>query len=288
MKTYPSYEAAKINNPEEAIYVFDYGGLREFCSMLQISASQYSPSQRGFKLCNPSNHCVTVERFLADGHKFVSGKGDAYLDCNGVVRFIGDYGYSHYDCSDIGNIHRPKYAYILSAAALEDKQEKPFLQTGEEFEHTKTLNFIYERLVNVHSENPSFDYMHKLKNAIVMVEDRESPCNQAAALEDKPKRTKVSYEKCEDEFAWQLVKEFEKGVEFYTCSKGLHASKDIGNLLSVWCDGDLHRRIETEITERDEFIEVAESVNVKVVFPSYKEMAASLYDSGKFKLVEGE
>ncbi|AUR83631.1 hypothetical protein NVP1038O_21 [Vibrio phage 1.038.O._10N.286.51.C2] len=69
------------------------------------------------------------------------------------------------------------------------EEAKPFMQTDEEFEHTKTLNFIYERLIEVHGENPRYDYMHKLKNAIMMVEKAESSFNREESTKEL-KRTK--------------------------------------------------------------------------------------------------
>lgn len=107
-------------------------------------------------------------------------------------------------------------------------------------------------------------------------------------LEKQKPRTKTEFVKVESDLAWELVKDFEEGVEFYTCSKGLHTSKNIGNLLSVWCDGDLHRKVETEIDERDEFVEAVESLCNEMGIGEGKTswIAKTLFDSGEFKLVE--
>jgi len=156
------------------------------------------------------------------------------------------------------------------------------------------------------------DYFLSVSGRVVLiVEDDVSIANRmasvegqrfvlrAAALEgraeeeesEKPKRVKVEYVKVEDKQAWTLVKEFEEGVEFYTCSKGLHTSKNIGNLLSVWRNGDLHRRVETEISERDEFIKKVEAIAEDITSDSewsFACIATAMFDSGEFKLTKGE
>lgn len=108
-------------------------------------------------------------------------------------------------------------------------------------------------------------------------------------IDIKKPRTKTEFVKVESDLAWELVKDFEEGVEFYTCSKGLHTSKNIGNLLSVWCGGDLHRKVEIEIDERQEFIDTAvELLNQNSHDQEanhYKEWFGAMFDSGKFKLV---
>ena len=171
------------------------------------------------------------------------------------------------------------------------KQEGPFLQTGEEFEHTKTLNFIYERLIEVHGENSNFDYMHKLKNAIAMVEDRESPCNQAAL--NKPKRVKVSYVSADFSKEWKAVRYYnEVGELFVVDFNGNYSNvNDIsGTWYEVICKNydSLFIQIETEIDERQEFIDAA----IGVLNVHYQNAAATLcgdlFDSGKFKLVNAD
>lgn len=268
MTTYNTYQEAKIANPERTIHKYDGKFTDE-------SISEYGHS---LQPCNPIDHCMTVERFLGDGYEFVDG--DAYINGTGSVKVVGEKGHSKLSCNDVRNICNSNKAFILRAAVLEEK-DKPFLQTDEEFEHTKTLNFIYERLINVHEENPCYDYMHKLKNAIKMVEDRESPCNQSAAQE-KP-RTKVEYVKCGFDSAWEAVKAFEDGEELYT--KRSHKdyilidnAPDVLRFLY-----DLHELIETPMTEREAFVDSATHILESGM--SDVEYARALFDSGEFKLV---
>ncbi|WWO62282.1 coil containing protein [Vibrio phage vB_VcM_SY] len=48
----------------------------------------------------------------------------------------------------------------------------------------------------------------------------------------------------------------------------------------------IYRKVETEIDERQEFIDAYRSEARKLPFVSVEEFAGSIYDSGKFKLVE--
>ena len=109
MTTYNSYETAKIANSEYAIFEYqgNFGTDKEILDMFDIQS-------REMKECNPADHCMTVEKFLADGHKFV--EGDIYLDADGSVRIIGD------DCSVRAANFKggcDYLLYILRDAALE-------------------------------------------------------------------------------------------------------------------------------------------------------------------------
>ena len=48
-----------------------------------------------------------------------------------------------------------------------------FLQSGEDFEHTKTLNFIRDRMEHEYKESPNVDYVRKLDNAIAFMAKAE-------------------------------------------------------------------------------------------------------------------
>ncbi|CAH9011456.1 putative lipocalin family protein [Vibrio phage 199E37-1] len=183
MTTYNSYEEAKIANPDSEIYKLN--GVSEFIPGADLGdvVRIHSRDNDAVK-CKPASHCMTVERFLADGHKLV--EGDLIIQHTGAVAQVCD--------SLDWNMqeHRDNIRYILRAAALK-------------------------------------------------------PRDNEYAMSVMEKKVRVEYVRVEDKQAWTLVKEFEEGVDFYTCSKGLHTSKNIGNLLSVWRDGKLHRRIETPI-----------------------------------------
>lgn len=164
---------------------------------------------------------------------------------------------------------------------------KPFLQTGEEFEHTKTLNFIYERLIEVHGENPNVDYMHKLKNVIMMVEDRESPCNKAV---EKPKRMREEYVKVEFEKLSDAALAVDGGdIQFNKYGNQPIDGKALALHYYNTSELSFYRREEVEVSERDEFIEAYRRLREKfAVQHEYENFDEFMADSGEFKLVEGE
>lgn len=292
MKTYNSYEEAKIANPESDIYVNNTPvfGVKHCMERMD---HQFYP-------CDVEDYCVTYNQC----DEFKSGM--VVMDLSGVMKI-------NYEVAKSLNTHKASGAinsdwdecFILRAVALKEEQgktegdfwadleselnkqerPKPFLQTGEEFEHTKTLNFIYDRM-SMFGESPNLDYMHKLKNAIAFTEDRESPCNQAAAQE-KPKRTKVEYVEC-DNLQGSLDKfESMSGFEFYPDENGVgDRINSVRYLALAYGNNSLYRRIETEITERNEFIEFVESKCSELMVDgewSLACIAADLFDSGKIK-----
>lgn len=134
-------------------------------------------------------------------------------------------------------------------------KEKPFLQTGEEFEHTKTLNFILERVINVHGEHESVDYIHKLRNAIIFTEKMESPKQKIELPKPIKPRTKVEYVKVEDSI-FHLQPDLVAG-ELYSRNADGEYEQIIGEYaLTYHCaTGRIYRKVETEITQQDAFQE---------------------------------
>jgi hypothetical protein len=209
MKTYDSYEAAKIDNPESLIC--------KFGDKFTIDASRFG---QALQPCNPADHCMTVEKFLADGHKFV--EGDVVLNGTRVK--------------------------TISKGAID------------------TMNM------------PSYC-------------DKHTFILRSAALEEKKPRIKGEYVKCEFEHAWEAVKEHEEnknifhsidrdGVieEFAICGYDMHVIGECAR------DGELYRRIETTMTEREAFVEALQSVWV-VDGVDGKYQFDEIVNSGLFKLV---
>lgn len=113
MTTYNTYQEAKIANPESNIYIHT----GEFWCEKSIRPSSWTYESRGFKLCNPTDHCMTVERFLADGYRFVDGDlvlgcGDRVMEVCGLIHL-----WNSPEDADARNL-------ILRAAALEDKKPR--------------------------------------------------------------------------------------------------------------------------------------------------------------------
>lgn len=129
MKTYNTYQEAKVANPERDIYK-DKGGEFGLRSELLRSVGPLDE-------CNPADHCMTVEKFLADGHKFV--EGDLILD-GGVIWTVSDRVNSDTYIYTVKSSNKPdtddNERYILRAAALENQMNIDNLatQTPEEKE----------------------------------------------------------------------------------------------------------------------------------------------------------
>lgn len=244
MTTYSTYQEAKIANPELEVYRADFGGV--FISNDDLGSfarfTDFNPPVDVAK-CNPADYCMTVEGFLGDGHKFVDG--DAYLDGFNNIQVVGEL-ISHEPASCPGS--GDEFRYVLRAAALEQKEEKPTLKISEE-------------------------YIGAMRGAI---------------MQEKPKRTKVEWEKVEFEKVSDVALACESGEGFY-CenSNGEKSLLGMYGAISMHRHSDsLYRRIETEITERDEFIEAACSAVVCTPESMMGELIGDLYDSGRIKLVD--
>lgn len=140
----------------------------------------------------------------------------------------------------------------------------PLLQTGEDFEHTKTLNFIRDRLVEVHGEPENLDYMHKLNNAIAFVERIEeakisNDGFEPVDIESKPKRTKVELKANDYPSVSSAIKAHEDGVKFVRIFPvGDSQVLSWFELCECFANGwRIKIEVETEITEREEFIGAA-------------------------------
>ncbi len=115
MDMYPTYKSAKIKHPECDIYEQNCTPMGKlFTPGLMHSVMDGSYNNK----CNPADHCMTVEKFLADGHKFV--EGDLYLEAYGKIREVYSTDSYIMDLKAAGDCSR----YILRAAALETKETK--------------------------------------------------------------------------------------------------------------------------------------------------------------------
>lgn len=102
---------------------------------------------------------------------------------------------------------------------------------------------------------------------------------------EKP-RTKAEFVKCEFECAWHAIKALEDGEELYTKRSHedfviINNAPDVLRFLY-----DLHRKVETEIDERQEFIDVYMNLASVSKPLSIDDWAGLIFDSGKFKLVD--
>ncbi|CAH9015467.1 putative lipocalin family protein [Vibrio phage 381E49-1] len=184
MKTYNSYEEAKIANPECEIYL-DYSVFRTWRSDQIKSGTK----------CNPADHCMTVEKFLADGHKFVEGDVIFNTYPSPTVDFISNSHLDNYNELDKDDDKR----FILLAAALKPRDNDYAMS-------------VMEKKVRVEYEQLGF---HKCHEAMFKHE-----------MEEK----------------------------LYRTSHDGFVIASMNDIADNW-QSELYRRIETEIDERQEFID---------------------------------
>lgn len=255
MTTYNSYEAAKIANPEDEIYKIGNSFMGEEAKNLGF------PWIEQIKKCNPADHCITYNCCK----EFKSGM--IVMESSRVLRVDdarADFLNKMKGCvTDKKNWDK---CYILNPLALSN----PFDDGS--VEHI-TCEITADRIGNA------------LEGLI-----------SAYDIKEQPKRVKVDYVKVEDSI-FDLRPYFEAGeLYFRWLGNGEEGSGGVGYdkittesmLLCRYEEGRLLRRIETEITERDEFIEAMSAILPvfdKRTIPSW---IGRIYDSGKFKLVEGE
>lgn len=110
-------------------------------------------------------------------------------------------------------------------------------------------------------------------------------------LSQQKPRTKTEFVKCEFDSDIEMAKAF-IGEELFYYTHGKVKQKFEDNLIKVNSIADLvsgsgiYRKAETEIDERQEFIDVIEEHCHENGFGVNRMFLGSLYDSGKFKLVE--
>lgn len=111
-------------------------------------------------------------------------------------------------------------------------------------------------------------------------------CRELTLSDLKP-RTKTEFVKVEYSHAWEIIKLYEDGVEiFKDDSDELQIDRINSIALRAQAGYPIYRKVETEIDERQEFIDA-----VSKILPEYDKRTmplwiGKLYDSGKFKLVE--
>ncbi|AUS01569.1 coil containing protein [Vibrio phage 1.286.O._10N.286.55.C4] len=169
-------------------------------------------------------------------------------------------------CAAVIDTHHPDY-----------DQEYPGL-------HSDTGGVVlYEGFANQSRMNISKSEIEDAKRVIELL---KKACN---ALNDKKPRTKTEFVKCEFNHAWEAVKAFGEGEKLYTkrSHKDFVLIDNAPDVLRFLYD--LHRKVETEIDERQEFIEKSEQVLSENTQTDHdiKEACGALYDAGcRFKLVE--
>ena len=210
---YNSYEEAKIDNPESKIVTTgpDWKGKTSTAGKFQV-LSQQILERNYWVICDPSNHCMTVEEFLGGGRGFSAG--DFYMELDGSVNELLEEDLTTMNSLDTSDHNR----YVLRAAALE-----------------------------------------------------------------KPERVKVEYVKVKSVFELNR-EEMHLGKYGWKIDDSFHPCFNEVELISNLTRNDLFVKIETEITERDEFIDKAIEIAERSCNDDVRAFLGLVFD----ELVKGE
>jgi hypothetical protein len=229
-----------MNNVDSEVFTKD--GV--FLSESALLKSPYNYEYGGFYKCNPADHCMTVEKFLADGHRFVDG--DIYMCKFGDVNVAGDK-------FSPAELNKPDYQdalrYILRAAALEEKEP----ELTKDDSPQGILSAISNRLHNVGCEHQNLAFGHELSGMACDIWG-VLPLISNESIQGKKPRTKVEYVKSDIESRGRALDAFDGEVELFELVDGEY--KQVTNesdAISKW--RNLYERIETPMTEREAFID---------------------------------
>ena len=134
MKKYNSYAEAKIDNPDCEIYKFmphNIAGDEYYFASDNDLNGAVMVNGSIFK-CNPADHCMTLERFLASGKRLV--RGDVFIGYGGIASTVANPAVMN-EPQEVDSD-----AYILRAKALETKL-KPEWANGDELEYGNNSSF---------------------------------------------------------------------------------------------------------------------------------------------------
>lgn len=130
MTVYNTYTEAKLANQDKDIVTTGKGwvGTKKNKGKFAPAVKDGVAKRIGddyWVICNPSDHCTSLEAFFEAGHKLVVG--DCFINISGVVVFISEdnkYINNSRDNSD-------KECFVLSAKALEEAEVEQVEWNGE-------------------------------------------------------------------------------------------------------------------------------------------------------------
>ena len=304
MTTYSSYEAAKIANPESEIVTKD----ERFATKKSMSTYNLmvTSTEDQWVICNPADHCMTVEKFLADGHTFV--EGDIYLDNSNCVRIVGEFDVAVSSANANGAFDN--LLYILRAAALEEKEESELIVISDN-DLIEKLFDGFNRITAESEYQDAYDIaceMLELESERANLKKDKPKRSKGKPIECeigtevcKPKRTKTEFVKCEFDQVYLAAKAVFDGEELFVGFVD-HSGEPTGEY-SVAVDQQrasrnyqhLYRKVEVEIDERQEFIDECKKYGEKVGGLTRREnrLVEKLFAAGcrfdmKGKLMEGK
>jgi hypothetical protein len=282
MKTYKTYQEAKIANPSPGceIFVCKRKSAAYFETFKAIKNPETSHFCNGWEICKPADYCMTLGEFLSDGHELEDG--DVFLNIsNWVVEYIK---ITHYGVD--GDAKRNDERYILRAKALEQKPSEDTgskWNTGDECEIEMNGELGFYKFGCLVPDDRSMAIVFTDNGQMTIPTCRLSKPANTKESKQKPKRTKVEFVPIMKESV-----EAEMLDEVFIDDAGEVSIRD-ASVAEFLCK-NLYRRIETEITERDEFIEQYYAALYAAFIKQKKVVNFGEYmaDSGKVKFVGGE
>ncbi|CAL9956695.1 hypothetical protein VPHK71_0022 [Vibrio phage K71] len=153
------------------------------------------------------------------------------------------------------------------------------------------LSWIWQRMVNVHGERSNVHYMLRLNGIILSMKDSDAESD--ISFEQPKPSTKTEFVKVGCEWnAWEYLKAFSELPDdvqwFVKVSDEQYAPiHDWFNVAETIRKHNLiYRKVETEIDERQEFIDAVCAINEKAHGERRQYLVESMYDSGMVKLSE--
>lgn len=162
MTTYNTYQEAKIANPTETIYQLSSNGKFISCE-LDAGRIRDEINDSDAVKCNPADHCITLEKFLADGHKLV--EGDVICDrvtTKNITKNIAD--------AMSSKSRADSRIFILRAAALETKEPKRTKVEWECVHHSEAVHYFGVEGFHLYDEPNGSEY-NELQDYINNLQD---------------------------------------------------------------------------------------------------------------------
>ncbi len=240
MTTYKTYQEAKIAMPKACIIENTDSGL-----FFGMPTREGATLAGGSRFAEPQYYCMTVEKFLEDGHKFV--EGDIYLTPYGRVITAGSPVISTEHLNKYGN--ELDDCFILRAAALD------VMAQDNEAEETKAVAEL-PRVINI--TNCKSLTIRRGLNVTV------NGYRVSVGMNDEPEkpqpRTRTTYEKVSPNKDggkyWEVARDWSEGYyEFFYNTNP--SDKDNGvykpfrdehkALLNRYMNKNLYRKVERPI-----------------------------------------
>lgn len=244
MTTYNTYQEAKIAMPLACIIHDTDDDI--FFGMPSREGTTLNDD--GCKFAEPHDYCMTVEKFLADGNKFVEGdfildEGSVYLltDCKTQNYWYETESANEPDCND-------NRRHVLHAAALEEKEP----ELTKDDSPQGVISAISNRLHNIGCEHQDSELGEELGSMACDIWG-VLPLISNESIQEKKPRTKVEYVKCEFIKLSDAAKAVDGGdIQFNNF--GNQPVDDKALALHYYNNGTLsfYRRIETQITWKEE------------------------------------